>query len=318
MAVTGIDKKVITQVCIIVRDAEKTVTRYADILGFTPRELQTTLTHKDIEATYYGQPTDARAKFTWFDIGQIQFEIMQPLDPQSSWHDFLDKHGEGIHHIAFFVPNTDTAAQSFVDHGYVITQQGLFTGKSGKYTYLDTDKDLGVSIELLEHFGGSPDLQGPPFPPDKGIGSDTVCQVGIIVKDIEATSQRYCDVLGLPKANIFSTPGYEVVKTTFNGKPSDATAKLAFFSVGQLQIELIEPDEKPSVWREFLEQHGEGAHHIAFPVKNTQSATDYLAQHGIPVTQHGLYGDLSGMYTYLASEHALGTTVELLESFARG
>jgi catechol 2,3-dioxygenase-like lactoylglutathione lyase family enzyme len=317
MSVTGIDKKVLTQVCIIVRDVDKTVARYAEILGFEPHEMQTTLPHADVDVTYYGKPTDARAKFTWFDVGQIQFEILQPLDPQSTWYDFLEKHGEGIHHIAFFVPKTDAAAQSFIEHGYQITQQGLFTGKSGMYTYLDTDKDLGVSIELLEHFGGSPDLQAPPFPADKGIGTDVVCQVGIIVKDIEATAQRLSDVLGLTKPPIFSTPAYDVVKTTYRGEPSDATAKLAFFSVGQLQIELIEPDEKPSVWREFLEQQGEGAQHIAFPIKDTKRVTDYFNRYGIPVSQQGLYGDLSGMYTYLGSEDQLGTVVELLESFPR-
>jgi catechol 2,3-dioxygenase-like lactoylglutathione lyase family enzyme len=317
MTVTGIDNKVVTQVCIITRDVEKTVANYARILGFKPREMHTTLPHKDVEVTYYGQPTDARAKFTWFDVGQIQFEIMQPLDPQSSWYDYLEKHGEGIHHIAFFVPDTDAAAQSFIEHGYTITQQGLFTGKTGKYTYLDTDKDLGVVIELLEHFGGSPTLQGPPFPTDQGLGTDVVTQVGIIVKDIEKTAARWSEVLGLPKANIFSTPGYDVVKTTYNGEPSHATAKLAFFSVGQMQIELIEPDEKPSVWRQFLEERGEGAQHIAIHVKNTQQAVDHLGQHGIVISQQGYYGDLSGMYTYMGSDEPLGTTVELLENYPR-
>ena len=316
MAVTGIDQKVIAQVCIIVEDVERTAAHYRNILGWDiPDDYQITHLHDHTNAKYYGEPTDARAKLVGFGIGQIQFELLQPLEPPSTWQDYLDQHGAGIHHIAFFVPKTEPAAKSFVEHGYQITQEGLFTGQTGMYTYLDTDRDLGVVIELLEHFDGSPTMKGPAFPADKGIGTDIVCQVGIIVNDIEATSQRLSDVLGLQKPPILETPGYEQVKTTYNGEPSEATAKLAFFNTGQVQIELIEPDEKPSVWRDYLEAKGEGAQHIAFQVKDTKRATDYLAQHGITIAQQGLYSDASGMYTYVASDALLGTTIELLENY---
>lgn len=318
MPVAGVPEKVIAQVCIIVRDVEASAKRYAEILGLDmSANFQTTLLHDHTHATYYGQPTNARAKLTAIDIGHLQFELLQPLDPPSAWKDYLDKHGEGIHHIAFFVPKTDEAAQSFQENGYIVTQQGLFTGQTGMYTYLDTDKDLGVVIELLEHFGGSPKLQGAPFPADKGIGTDIVTQVGVIVHDIERTAQRYAELLDLPVPPIIVTPGYDKAKTLYKGQPSEATAKLAFFNMGQLQLELIEPDEKPSVWRDFLDQHGEGAQHIAFQVQNTDRVTEYLARFGIPVAQEGLYADGSGKYTYVGSEAQLGTTLELLENFKR-
>ncbi|MCC7209765.1 MAG: VOC family protein, partial [Anaerolineae bacterium] len=144
MWVRGIDRKVIGQICVIVRDVERTVQRYAEIFDFPLPEVQTTLLHDHTHATYFGQPTDARASLVCFEIGQIQFELLQPLDPPSSWMDHLVRHGEGIHHIAFFVPKTDVVTASFAEQGYVVTQQGLFTGQHGMYTYLDTDKDLGV------------------------------------------------------------------------------------------------------------------------------------------------------------------------------
>jgi methylmalonyl-CoA/ethylmalonyl-CoA epimerase len=317
MTVTGINEKILVQVCIIVRDVDRTAEHYARILGFENPARQITREYDHTEATYYGEPTDARAKIACFEIGQIQYELLQPLEDPSEWMDFLKQHGEGIHHIAFFVPKTAPAAASFVDHGYTITQQGLFTGRTGMYTYFDTTRDLGVVIELLEHFEGSPKLAGPAFPADKGIGTDIVTQVGLIVEDIEKTSQNYADILGVPKPPIIVTPGYAVSKTTYNGEPSDATAKLAFFDFGQLQLELIEPDEKPSVWREFLEEKGEGAQHVAFQIKDTQRVTDYLAKHGIEIAQQGLYADGSGMYTYMHSEETLGAVVELLENFPR-
>jgi catechol 2,3-dioxygenase-like lactoylglutathione lyase family enzyme len=172
-------------------------------------------------------------------------------------------------------------------------------------------------VELLEHFNGSPRRTPPPFDPVRGVGTDRIIQVGIIVHDIERSAARYVDLLGLPTPPIIQTTGYSTMKTMYRGQPSEALAKLAFFSLGQVQIELIQPDAQRSVWRDFLDQHGEGAHHIAFPVRDTQRVTDYLATHGITVTQQGLYTDGSGMYTYLDTQALLGTTVELLESFPR-
>jgi catechol 2,3-dioxygenase-like lactoylglutathione lyase family enzyme len=318
MAVAGIGDKVFVQVCIIVRDVEATAARYVEVFGFSPPRFDTTLLNDHTHATYYGQPTDSRAKLTGFDMGQIQFELLQPLDPRSCWMDHLERHGEGIHHVAFYVPKTEAVVSSFRSHGYVVMQQGLFTGQSGMYTYLDTDKDLGVVIELLEHFGGSPKPHARPQPADRGIGTDVVTQVGLIVRDIEKTARRYVDVLGLPAPQIMVTAGQDVAKTTYRGRPSDAKAKLAFFKLGQLTLELIEPVGEPSVWRDFLSQKGEGAHHIAFDIRETKRVTGHLAKSGIPVAQQGLYSDGSGMYTYVDSQAQLGTTVELLESYARG
>ncbi len=152
---------------------------------------------------------------------------------------------------------------------------------------------------------------------NQALNPDLICQVGFIVRDIEWASRKFCEVFGFPQPPIIVTPGFDRAKTTFHGQPSEATAKLAFFNTGQLQIELIEPDEKPSVWREFLDQHGGGVQHIAFRVKDTKATTDQLTQRGIKTFQQGLYADASGMYTYVDSAPALGVMVELLENFNR-
>lgn len=98
------------------------------------------------------------------------------------------------------------------------------------------------------------------------LGSKVITQIGIVVRDIEAVSQAYADFLGVEKPAWFWTDAVEVAKTEYQGAPSPARAKLAFFDCGQLQLELIEPDEHPSTWRDFLEEKGEGMHHIAFVI----------------------------------------------------
>ena len=146
---------------------------------------------------------------------------------------------------------------------------------------------------------------------------EMLCQVAFVVHDIEATSRKYADALGLPMPKIVETPGFERAKTIVGGKPSEATAKLAFFQTGQLVVELIQPSQEPSVWRDHLDQKGEGVHHIAFRVADTAAIVSALAAEGIPVTQQGLYADASGMYTYLDSAPQLAVCIELLENFNR-
>lgn len=151
---------------------------------------------------------------------------------------------------------------------------------------------------------------------EKPFGNNVVCQVGLLVHDIEATARRYCEVFGMEMPPIIETPGYAISRTTYHGEPCDATAKLAFFDLGQVQIELIEPDAQSSVWRDYLNAHGEGVHHIAFAVKDTEGTVRFLQQHGMNVLQQGLYADASGMYTYVDSVPALGVMLELLEKFS--
>lgn len=315
-AINGIDEIRIVQLGMIVRDAAQSAAHYRQILGLDhiPTDGNLTEPQEQSQAVYYGSPMDGRARIIAFDIGSIQFEFIEPVGDGTVWNDYLNQHGEGLHHVALFSRDSAASAAVFAEKGYQVIQQGYFGNGSGQYTYLDTDKDLGIVFELLHH-GGNPVKSGPSHPADKGLGTDVITQVGIIVHDIAKTSARYAEVLGLPQPQIHQTPGYATSKTTHYGEPSEATAKLAFMNFGQVTIELIEPDEKPSVWRNYLNQHGEGAQHIAFQVRDTQRATDYLAQHQIPVIQQGLYADGSGMYTYVDSNAPMGICVELLHSF---
>ncbi len=314
-ALNGIEDMRIVQLGLIVRDAAKSAERWREILGFDiPTDAHLTEPQEQTQATYYGSPMEGRARIIAFDLGSIQFEFIEPVGTGSTWHDFLNRHGEGLHHVALFTRDTSAAVAAFAEKGYQVIQQGHFNDRGGQYTYLDTDKDLGLVLELLSH-DGDPVRSAPPHAADQGLGTDVITQVGIMVHDIRKASARYTEVLGLPQADIHQTLGYDVTKTTYHGEPSEATAKLAFLNLGQVTIELIEPDEKPSVWRDHLTEHGEGAQHIAFQVSDTERATAFLMRHQIPVLQQGLYSDGGGIYTYVDSNQAIGICIELLQNF---
>jgi catechol 2,3-dioxygenase-like lactoylglutathione lyase family enzyme len=149
---------------------------------------------------------------------------------------------------------------------------------------------------------------------EKGLlGTQTVAQIGIIVKNIQETAKQYAEFLGVDVPEIVITDEYDKAHTEYMGKPSPARAKLAFFRTpGAVEIELIEPDEHPSTWREFLETHGEGVHHIAFFIKDTQGKVLRLEQNGMALVQKGDY--TGGRYAYIDSTKALKVMTELLEN----
>lgn len=144
------------------------------------------------------------------------------------------------------------------------------------------------------------------------LGTDKVTQIAIVVRDIEKAISEYAALLGVEKPGFIVTAGMEEAHTEYKGAPSEATAKLAFFNLGQVNIELIEPDGKPSTWQDHLDKHGEGVHHIAFQVTDMEKRLRDLKAHGMAAIQRGDY--TGGCYSYVDSSAKLGVELELLEN----
>ena len=144
------------------------------------------------------------------------------------------------------------------------------------------------------------------------LGTITVTQVGIVVQDIEAKARAWAEVLGLPVPEIMITDTYERAQTEYNSKPSNARAKLAFFHLGQVDLELIEPVGKPSTWQDQLDEHSDSLHHIAFEIKGMSEKVAYLEAKGLPLVQRGEYP--GGRYAYINGNAQLGAILELLEN----
>jgi methylmalonyl-CoA/ethylmalonyl-CoA epimerase len=139
----------------------------------------------------------------------------------------------------------------------------------------------------------------------------TLCQVAIVVRDIEEKSRAWAAALGCETPKIIVTEKPEVSGIRYRGRTTNARAKLAFFPLGQVTIELIEPIGEPSTWREQLDQHGESIHHIAFRVEGMKDVILKLEGQSIPAIQTGEF--VGGRYAYVDGQKALGAVLELLE-----
>ncbi|WHY02843.1 VOC family protein [Neobacillus sp. DY30] len=144
------------------------------------------------------------------------------------------------------------------------------------------------------------------------LGTNVIAQIGILVNDIEKTSQKYADFFGIEKPEWSLTNPLELAKTEFEGNTTEARAKLAFFDMGSLQLELIEPDHYPSTWRKHLDEHGEGPHHIAFFIEGMQEKVAIMESKQMPLLQKGEY--TGGRYAYMDTFKDLKIITELLEN----
>ncbi len=144
------------------------------------------------------------------------------------------------------------------------------------------------------------------------IGTKLVVQIGIVVHDIEKTAQAYASFFNVDVPPIEWTGTQEEAQTRYKGEPSPARAKLAFFDMESIQLELIEPDEHPSTWRDHLDEYGESVHHIAFIVKDMQGVVKRMEQNGMPLIQKGEYD--GGRYAYMDTMKELKVLFELLEN----
>jgi hypothetical protein len=93
------------------------------------------------------------------------------------------------------------------------------------------------------------------------------------------------------------------------GEPKEYRMKIAFAKMGAIQLELIQPLSE-SIYTEFLNEKGEGIHHIGCYVDDLDTAVAIVEKQGINVIQSGKRP--GGGYAYLDTEGTMGAIFELI------
>lgn len=146
--------------------------------------------------------------------------------------------------------------------------------------------------------------------------TNTLVQVGILVRDIEKAAAAWARFLGLDMPEISLSDGYDITKAQYHGKPCYGRIYQAVFELNNIEIELIAPaDDEASYWRDSLDEKGEGLHHIAFRTADMDSD---LAQSGrsnhLPIqTGEWKAEPENGRYGYIDTTEDLKVTIELLQ-----
>jgi methylmalonyl-CoA/ethylmalonyl-CoA epimerase len=136
------------------------------------------------------------------------------------------------------------------------------------------------------------------------IGTTTVMQICLVVKDAEAAMRNFMELFGVQKGVLKQIPAPEVSSTFYRGKEISTRTKYYVFKMGNIVFELTEPDDSPSVWKEVLDENGPGLCYLGVMVEDSAATVKFLEQKGNPRIHHG--GTPQSNYTIVDTRESLG------------
>jgi hypothetical protein len=147
----------VDQIGLVVRDVQAMAETLYQILGIGPfRLMEWPIPGIDPQSTYHGQPRPYRILLGFARVGAAQIELVQPLDDQSIWSDFLASHGPGLHHFRITVSNFDEMVGTLQTAGFKNIASGTGAHIGSKWAYFDTAEILeGIVIELRTRLEGA-------------------------------------------------------------------------------------------------------------------------------------------------------------------
>ena len=131
--------KRIDHVAIIVRSIEQALTFYRDTLGIAPGEIK--------------EVPSEQVRIAFLPLGGpggSEIELIEPTSSDSGLVKFLEKRGEGLHHICLEVDDIDVALQEMRDKGASVLDQQPRLAAEGRAIFLHPKGTNGVLLELIE------------------------------------------------------------------------------------------------------------------------------------------------------------------------
>ena len=127
----------IEHIGIAVKNLEKAVAYYENVLGLSCYAIE--------------EVKDQQVKTAFFKVGQTKIELLESTNPEGPVGKFIEKKGEGIHHIAFAVKNIEQALQEAAEKEVRLIDREPRRGAEGlNIAFLHPQSTFGVLTELCE------------------------------------------------------------------------------------------------------------------------------------------------------------------------
>jgi methylmalonyl-CoA/ethylmalonyl-CoA epimerase len=133
----------IHHVGIAVRDLDKSLEFYRDVLGLHVHALDTV--------------EDQGVRAALLTIGESEIELLEPLHAEANMAKFIERKGEGLHHICFNTPDVDGDLETLKAKGVELVDQKSRPGLAGMICFLHPKASRGVLVELattMENYRG--------------------------------------------------------------------------------------------------------------------------------------------------------------------
>jgi len=133
--------KKITEVGVAVKDLEKATKLLVECLGAQAGEIVTVERYN--------------MRYRMCRIGNVDFELMEPIGDQGVIANFLKARGEGLHHVAFAVDDIDDQVKSLKEKNVNLIDKEPKELHGGRYVFVHPSAFTGVMFELIEYPDGA-------------------------------------------------------------------------------------------------------------------------------------------------------------------
>ena len=141
------ENRIITQICIVVRDVREANSNWAKILGVPEEEIEIIFPDGILHYTH-GKATEYRdGQVAKYQLDNFVLELIQPGPTPSPWRTFLEKNGQGVFHFCILVNDRKVFQQILSDIGVNLPYHiGYHPG--GSYSYVDSKERLGLELSV--------------------------------------------------------------------------------------------------------------------------------------------------------------------------
>jgi len=133
----------IDHIAIAVKDLNEAIEKYRKLLGKDPEKVE--------------EVPQEKVRIAMFKLGDVRIELLQGTSPDSSVSKFIEKRGEGIHHIALRVDKVDEEASRLSSEGFKVlySEARVVSGGERKINFIHPKTTCGVLVEIVERLGVS-------------------------------------------------------------------------------------------------------------------------------------------------------------------
>jgi catechol 2,3-dioxygenase-like lactoylglutathione lyase family enzyme len=294
----------------VVRDLDQVKAGWAK-LGFAVQDLGEVTG----SGSYRGQYGSARFRLATARLAGADVLWIEPLDGEGAFSEHLASHGEGVFSLNYAAPTREALEAEVARLGKLgvgVLQRGEVTTPAGRLTivHMDTAAEGKYVVGLVHD-------EAPPAASDAPPAGTPLklSQYALVVRSLEKVS-AYWEKLGFPKMEV--THG-KLTDLVHRGQPGTFDQRLGWHRHGTVTWEWIEPVAGPTVYEDFLKEHGEGFQHFAFAVPDIDAAQVFFAARGAAPVQSGGWGEKgkpgSGRFAYSDTSVWGGVTTEFLWNF---
>jgi hypothetical protein len=267
-----------------------------------------------VAGSFRGQSGSARFRVAQARLAGADVVWIQPVEGESAFGEHLARHGEGVVSLNYAAPSRE-ALEAEVGRltglGVSVLQRAEVVTAAGRLSvvHMDTAAEGKYVLGLVCGDVPRPTPEGPPPP-----FSAKLSQYALVVRSLEKVS-AYWQRLGFPAMEITHPPLSDLA---YRGQPGRFDQKLGWHRHGAITWEWIEPLAGPTVYEDFLKEHGEGFHHFGLDVPDIDAASAAWEALGVKIVQSGGWGDRgktgSGRFAYAETDPFGGVTTEFLWS----